>query len=170
MNFPETSIVPKAAMSPIVDGIDADAAALATPFLQTLVRLIRAQDTYGAWEKKSDAEILKDYVITKEQRRAMPIIADPDPDVLWRLEQYYAAVGLEIEKETGIVASPMITMHHEGFGRVILTAGRLVALSKRHRDVHRFGFDSLSALAADGAKEVAAGAEMIRTYSEVANA
>jgi len=153
-----------------VDTVFADASALATPFLQTLVRLIRAQDSYGAWEKKSDAEILEDYVITKEQRRALPIIGDPDPDILWRVEQFYAAIGLNIEKETGLVASPMMSMHHEGFGRVILTAGRLVALSKLHRDLHRFGFDSLSALAAEGAKQVTAGVEMIRKYSEVANA
>ena len=51
-----------------------------------------------------------------------------------------------------------------------LTAGRLVAVSKLHRDLHRFGFDSLSALAAEGAKHVTAGAEIIRKYSEVANA
>ena len=56
------------------------------------------------------------------------------------------------------MASPMMSMHHEGFGRVILTAGRLVALSKQLRDVHRFGFDSLSALAAEGEKQVAAAA------------
>jgi len=68
------------------------------------------------------------------------------------------------------VASPMMSMHHEGFGRVILTAGRLVAVWKLHRDLHRFGFDSLSALAAEGEKQVTAGAEMIRKYSEVANA
>jgi len=159
-----------AAKSVAVEATLADASALATPFLQTLVRLIRAQDSYGAWERKSDAEILKDYVITREQRRALPIIGDPDPDILWRVEQYYAAIGLCIEKETGMVASPMMSMHHEGFGRVILTAGRLVALSKLHRDVHRFGFDSLSALAAEGEKQVTAGAEMIRKYSEVANA
>jgi probable nitrogen fixation protein len=53
---------------------------------------------------------------------------------------------------------------------VVLIAGRLVALSKLHRDVHRFGFDSLSALAAEGTKQVIAAAEMIRKYSEVANA
>jgi probable nitrogen fixation protein len=64
----------------------------------------------------------------------------------------------------------MMSMHHEGFGRVVLIAGRLVALSKLHRDVHRFGFDSLSALAAEGTKQVIAAAEMIRKYSEVANA
>ena len=76
-------------------------AALATPFLQTLVRLLRAQDSFGAWDKKSDAVLLSDYVITKEQRRAIPIMGDPDPDTLWRVEQFYAAVGLAIEQETG---------------------------------------------------------------------
>ena len=153
-----------------IEPAPADATALATPFLQTLVRLIRAQDSFGAWEKKSDAGLLADYVVTKEQRRALPIIGDPDPDILWRVEQFYGAIGLNIEKETGLVASPMMSMHHEGFGRVILTAGRLVAVSKLHRDLHRFGFDSLSALAAEGAKQVAGGADMIRKYSEVAHA
>lgn len=154
----------------IVDTTINDASALATPFLQTLVRLLRAQDSYGAWEKKSDVELLQDYVVTREQRRAMPILGDPDPDILWRVEQYYGAIGLCIEQETGLVASPMMSMHHEGFGRAILTAGRLVVLSKMHRDLHRFGFDSLSALAADGTKQVSAGAEMIRKYPDVANA
>ena len=159
----------EAAISP-VDTMQADASALATPFLQTLVRLIRAQDSFGAWEKKSDPELLQDYVVTREQRREMPIIGDPDPDILWRVEQYYSAIGLCLEKETGLVASPMMSMHHEGFGRVILTAGRLVALSKVHRDLHRFGFESLTALAAEGAKQVGAAADMIRKYPEVANA
>lgn len=159
----------EAAISP-VDAMQADASALATPFLQTLVRLIRAQDSFGAWEKKSDAELLRDYVVTREQRRELPIIGDPDPDILWRVEQYYSAIGLCLEKETGLVASPMMNMHHEGFGRVILTAGRLVALSKMHRDLHRFGFDSLAMLAAEGAKQVDAAADMIRKYSEVASA
>ncbi len=58
----------------VVDATLADASALATPFLQTLVRLLRAQDSYGAWEKKSDAELLGDYVVTREQRRNLPII------------------------------------------------------------------------------------------------
>ena len=147
-----------------------DEAALATPFLRILVRLIRAQDSYGTWDKKPDAKLLADYVVTKEQRRAIPIMGDPDPDILWRVEQFYAAIGLGIEQETGLVASPMMKMHHEGFGRVVLTAGKLVVLSKHLRDMHRFGFDSLSALAAEGAKQAAAGVATIRQFPEVANA
>ncbi len=150
--------------------VDDDAVALATPFLRTLVRLIRAQDSYGAWDRKSDAAILKDYVVSREQRRAIPIMGDPDPDTLWRVEQFYAAVGLGIEQETGFVASPMMKMHHEGFGRVVLTAGKLVVLSKHLRDVHRYGYDSLATLAAEGGRQVAAGTETIRRFPEVANA
>jgi probable nitrogen fixation protein len=154
----------------VIEQLSADAEALATPFLQTLVRLIRAQDTYGAWDGKSDAQILADYIVTKEQRRAIPIMGDPDPDILWRVEQYYAAIGLAIEKDTGLVASPMMKMHHEGFGRVVLTSGKLVVLSKHLRDVHRFGFDSLTALTAEGGKQVAAGVAAIQQYPEVARA
>ncbi|TGS26305.1 DUF269 domain-containing protein, partial [bacterium M00.F.Ca.ET.180.01.1.1] len=73
-----------------------------------------------------------------------PIIGDPDPDVLWRLDKYYAAIGLAIGERCGLMASPMIQVSHEGFGRVLFTTGRLVVLSKTLRDVHRFGFGGYS--------------------------
>ncbi|MER8783305.1 DUF269 domain-containing protein [Mesorhizobium sp. M1006] len=71
-----------AAVSPAVNE---DEAALAMPFVRCLVRLIRAQDASGSLEGKSDTELLGDFIITRKQRRAIPIIGDPDPDVLWRL-------------------------------------------------------------------------------------
>lgn len=136
-------------------------------FLQELVKQWRAQDTYGAWEKKSDAELLAPYVIDKVQRREMPIIGDPDPETLWRMELFYNAVGLAIERATGVMVSPMIKMHHEGFGRVVLIAGRLVVVNKQLRDVHRFGFDSLDKLAEEGEKLVKAGVDMIGRFPDV---
>ncbi|WP_333821668.1 NifX-associated nitrogen fixation protein [Pinisolibacter sp.] len=149
--------------------LSADEAALATPYLKTLVRLVRAEDAYGTWEKRSDADLLKDFIVTKEQRRQIPIIGDPDPDVLWRVEKFYAAIGLAIEGEAGHIASPMMKMSHEGFGRVILTVGRLVVLSKSLRDVHRWGHDDLSKLAEAGTKAVGEACEMIAKFPEVAD-
>ncbi|RUW54141.1 NifX-associated nitrogen fixation protein [Mesorhizobium sp. M1A.F.Ca.ET.072.01.1.1] len=147
-----------------------DEAAIATPFVKCLVRLIRAQDSYGSWEGKSDAEILGDFIISKEQRRAIPIIGDPDPDVLWRLDMFYTAVGLAIEERSGLMASPMMEMSHEGFGRVLFTAGRLVVLSKTLRDVHRFGFETFWKLAAAGTKLAGDAIAAIEAYPEVARA
>lgn len=145
-----------------------DAAALATPFVRALVRQIRSHDTTGVWESKSDTELLEPYVITAEQRRAMPVIADPNAKQLWRLDQYWAAAGLAVEQASGIIATPMIKITHEGFGRAILIAGRLVVASRIMRDVHRFGFISLSKLAADGGKLVAGALQMIEKFPEPA--
>ncbi len=66
------------------------------------------------------------------------------------------------------MVSPMMKMHHEGFGRLVLTAGRLVVLNKHMRDVHRFGFESLEKLVTEGEKIVSAGVEMIEKFPEVA--
>ena len=144
-------------------------AAAESIFLKELVKQWRAQDARGAWDKKSDLELIAPYIITKEQRREIPIIGDPDPETLWRLELFYNAVGLAIERATGIMVSPIMKMHHEGFGRMVLTAGRLVVINKHLRDVHRFGFETLDKLAAEGEKLVAAGVEMIRKFPEVAS-
>lgn len=137
-------------------------------FVQELIKQWRAQDAHGAWEGKSNADLLAPYIITKEQRREMPIIGDPDPETLWRLELFYNAVGLAIERATGSMVSPMMKMHHEGFGRMILTAGRLIVVNKQLRDVHRFGFESLAKLAEEGERLVAQGIGMIEKYPEVA--
>ena len=138
-------------------------------FLSELVKVMRAQDTFGSWEGKSDADVLAPFVVTKEQRKLIPIIDDPDPDVLWRVELFYNACGLAIERKTSHIAAPMIKINHEGFGRAILSTGRLIVYSKYHRDVHRFGFDSLSALAEAGDKIVAEAVAMIGRFPEAAS-
>ncbi len=138
-------------------------------FLVELINQWRAQDSYGAWEGKSDEELLEAYVIDKEKRKEIPIIGDPDPETLWRLELFYNAVGLAIERQTKVMVTPMMKMSHEGFGRMVLLAGRLVAVNKQLRDVHRFGFLSLEKLAEEGDKFVSGGVEMVNKYSEVAN-
>jgi probable nitrogen fixation protein len=151
----------------------ADAATLEpvveSTFVKELVKQWRAQDTHGVWDGKDDLELIDPYILDKEKRRQIPILGDPDPETLWRVELFYNAVGLAIERATGVMVSPMMKMHHEGFGRMVLIAGRLVVVSKQLRDVHRFGFDSLAKLAEEGEKLVAAGVEMIHKYPEVAN-
>ncbi len=153
----------------VVEAVVAEAELMATPFIRELVKQIRAQDLHGAWEGKSDARLIEPYVLSAEQRREIPLIGDPDPETLWRLELFYNAVGLAVERATGVMVSPMMKMHHEGFGRLVLTAGRLIVVNKHLRDVHRFGFPSLAKLAGTGGALVADAVAMIRQFPEVAH-
>ena len=145
-----------------------EATLMATPLVRELVKVLRAQDTHGTWDGKSDRTLLDPYILTAEQRRELPIIGDPDPEILWRLELFYNAVGVAIERETGQMVTPMMKMSHEGFGRIVLLAGRLVVVNKQLRDVHRFGFASLAKLADQGGKFVTDGVKMVRDFPAVA--
>jgi probable nitrogen fixation protein len=96
------------------------------------------------------------------------MMSDPDPETLWRMELFYNAIGLAIERATGVMVSPMMKLHHEGFGRLVLTAGRLIVFNKFLRDVHRFGFDSMEKLEAEGERIVTDALEWIEKYPDVA--
>ncbi|WOJ91406.1 NifX-associated nitrogen fixation protein [Methylocapsa polymorpha] len=143
-------------------------AAMETVFVKELIKQWRAQDMHGAWDGKSDYDLIEPYIVNKAKRKEIPLVGDPDPETLWRLELFYNAIGLTIERATGCMVSPMMKMSHEGFGRMILMAGRLIVVNKMLRDVHRFGFDSLEKLAEEGDKAVAAGTDMINKFPEVA--
>lgn len=146
-----------------------DEVLLQDPFIRELIKQIRAQDTHGTWEGKSDAKLLEPYILTAEQRRALPMMGDPDPETLWRLDLFHNAIGLSIERATGCMVSPMMKMSHEGFGRAVLTAGRLIVVNRHLRDVHRFGYASLAKLAEAGNKLVNEGIAMIEKYPDVAH-
>jgi len=141
---------------------------LVSPFVQQLIKQLRAQDMNGTWDSKTDLQLLKPYIHTAEERRALPILGDPDPETLWHLELFYNAIAVAIERETGQMVSPMMKMSHEGFGRMVLLAGRLVVVNKQLRDVLRVGFASLAKLSEAGTKFLNEAVTMIRTYPEVA--
>jgi probable nitrogen fixation protein len=138
-------------------------------FVKELSKVMRAQDTHGHWDGKSDLDLLEPYIIDKAKRRELPIMGDPDPETIWRLEIFFNAVALAIEKATGVMISPMLKMSHEGFGRMVLIGGRLIVVNKQLRDVHRFGFDNIGKLGEEGEKYVKAGVEMIAKFPDVAN-
>lgn len=146
-----------------------ETALLEDPFIRELVKQLRAQDTHGTWEGKSDLTLLEPFILTAEQRRAMPMMGDPDPETLWRLDLFHNAVGLSIERATRCMVSPMMKMSHEGFGRAVLTTGRLIVVNRYLRDVHRFGYPSLAKLAEAGRKLVDEGVALIGKYPEVAH-
>ncbi|MBL3570247.1 NifX-associated nitrogen fixation protein [Rhodovulum sp. BSW8] len=157
-------------MSTEADTLPRGGALPTSEYLTQLIAVIRAEDTHGSWDGKPDAEILADFIVTKEERREIPIICDPDPDVLWRVERFYDAVALLLERRTGAQAAQMSRITHEGFGRIVLISGRLVVLSKHVRDIHRFGFETFARLAETGEQLTADAADMVARFPEAARA
>jgi probable nitrogen fixation protein len=109
-----------------------------------MVKQMRAIDTYGTYDTWSTAKILDPFVMTKERKAEIPIVGDPDEITMARVKAFYNAIASLIEQECKLMAVPLIVLSHEGFGRAIITVGKLVVVDKTLRDVHRFGFKNLS--------------------------
>lgn len=141
---------------------------LQTEFIKEMVKQMRSLDSYGRFDGWQAERILAPFVLTKEQRREIPVVGDPDDATLSRMKAFYNAIAAMIEKECGLMASPLIHVSHEGFGRALITVDKLVVMDRALRDVHRFGFDSLSKMKIEADKVLSVALEIIGKYSEVA--
>lgn len=139
-----------------------------TDFIKEMTRQMRSLDSYGINDNKSAADLLAAYVLSKEERARLPIVGDPDEETLARVKAFYNAIAVLIEKECRLMAVPLVHLSHEGFGRALITVGKLVVVNRTLRDVHRFGFDSLSKMKTEADKLLAVAIEIIGSYPEVA--
>ena len=139
-----------------------------TDFIKEMVRQLRALDSYGTYDGQPVEKLLEPLVLTKERRAQIPLIGDPDEETVARVKAFYNGISTLIEKECGRMAVPMVHLSHEGFGRVLVTVGKLVAVDKTLRDVHRFGFESLSKMKTEADKILAVALEIVGKYPDVA--
>lgn len=139
-----------------------------TPFVKQMVNQMRATDSYGTYDTWPDEKVLDPLVLTKERRREIPVIGDPDEIIISRIKAYYNAISVCLEKECELMAVPMVNLSHEGFGRAIILVGKLVAVDKTLRDVHRFGFDSLEKMDVEANKIIQRGVSLIEKYRAAA--
>lgn len=139
-----------------------------TDFVKEMARQMRALDTYGTYTGWTVEKILDPYILTKERKATIPLIGDPDDETISRVKAFYNAIAVLIEKECKLLAVPLVHLTHEGFGRSIITVGKLVAVEKTLRDVHRFGFASLSKMKDEADKLLGIALERIGQHPEVA--
>lgn len=147
-----------------------EAQATDTPALVTrqIVIQLRAMDSYGTYDTWTDDKVLAPMILTKAQRREIPVVGDPDETTVSRVKAYYNAIATIIEQQCGLMAVPMINLTHEGFGRAIISVGKLIVLDKTLRDVHRFGFDSMEKLTGEVDKLTDKAVTMIEAHRDVA--
>jgi len=141
---------------------------LATAFMQEMARQLRGMDSHGINDALSAAQLLDPFVLTKERKQEIPIIGDPDEEIVARIKAYYNAIAVLIEQQTGLMAAPLVHLTYEGFGRVIITVGRLVVLDRSLRDVHRFGFKSLARMQEEGDRAVNTAVQLTQAHAAVA--
>ncbi|MGF1645023.1 MAG: NifX-associated nitrogen fixation protein [Thiotrichales bacterium] len=137
-------------------------------YMQEMVRQMRGIDSYGTYDGWSPERVLALFVVSKGQRRQIPVIGDPDEETMARVKVFYNAIASLIEQECGLMAVPMVNLSHEGFGRAIITVGKLVVMDRTLRDVHRFGFESFSKMKDEGDKLLSVALEIIGKYPDVA--
>ena len=139
-----------------------------TDFIKEMLRQLRALDSYGIWDGQPPEAIVAPLVLTKERKAEIPLVGDPDEETLARVKAFYNAIAVLIEKECGMMAVPLVHLTHEGFGRVLISVGKLIVLDRTLRDVHRFGFESLSKAKTEADKFLAVALEIIGKYPDVA--
>ena len=81
-----------------------------------------------------------------------------------RIRAFYNGIAVLVEKECGLMAVPLVHLSSEGFGRVLITVGKLVVLDRPLRDAHRFGFESLSAMKNEADKYLAVALEIVSAW------
>jgi probable nitrogen fixation protein len=134
-------------------------------FLKELVKQVRALDTYGVWEKDSDEKLLADkYIKTKEQLKEIPIIADITQEQIKDMRLLLQALALAFEQKTAEMANVVIEMSHEGFGRGVVIADKIVIVDKYFKDAHRFGYPTIEKLIEEGDKMLE---RAVATYQEL---
>lgn len=137
-------------------------------FIKTLIVQVRALDQFGTWTGKSDADLLQEkYIRTKEDLKNIPIIADIDEMQIKDIRLIFQAVALAFEKITGVMASVVMEMSHEGFGRVVVFAGKIVLCEKFFKDAHRYSFREYSKLEEEGEKFLLSAQETYNKYKNV---
>ncbi len=140
--------------------------------LKEIVNQIRAYDTYGTWEKKSDHDILNHLFLTKPEKQASLSLmghCEVDPKALLKLHAYFKAIGVLIEKSSGLLTSVVINLDEEGNGIVLIYSGRLILVNKSIRDANKFRFKSLDEMALQAQKFIDKALELLEKYREVAN-
>lgn len=143
---------------------------MSSEFVMEMLKQLRAVDTYDTFEGWPEEKIIDPLILTKERKREIPIIGDPDEITISRLKSYYNAIASLIEKKSGLMAVPFVNLTHEGFGRALIMVGKLIVVDKTLRDVHRWGFPSLETLCGESEKQIDKALAFIEKHKEVAEA
>lgn len=138
--------------------------------LKEVVNQVRNYDFYGAWAKKSDENILEQLFLSKpEKKSSVSLIGhcEVDPKAILKIHAYFKAIGVVLEKLSGLLTSVVINIDEEGNGIILIYAGRLILLNKVIRDANRFHFKSLEDMVSKAQRIIESSLELVDRYEQV---
>ena len=136
-------------------------------FIETLTSQIRALDQFGTWAKKSDEEVLGEkYIKSKDALKNIPIIADIDEMQIQDIRLIFQSIALAFELKTNIMCSVVMEMSHEGFGRAVVLAEKIVVTNKFFKDAHRYSFRTYDDLIKEGGKMLKDAIKIYETHKK----
>ncbi|MBF0310962.1 MAG: NifX-associated nitrogen fixation protein [Magnetococcales bacterium] len=141
---------------------------LCSDFFQEVIRQMRSFDPLGNKESWSEERLLEPFVISAERARSIPIVGDPSPETVVRVQAFANAIAVLVEKECGHMAKTFLNLSHEGFGTLLIIVGKLVVVERVMRDVHRFGFPSLSRMKDEADKLLSVAVQRVGDHPQVA--
>lgn len=150
--------------------VEAGDPCLSAEIVVEMLKQLRAMDTYDTYEGWPVEKIIDPLVLTKERKREIPIVGDPDEITVSRVKAYYNSLATLIEKRTQLLAVPVINISHEGFGRAFVLVGKLIVVDKILRDVHRWGFPSLEDMVEKSDQTISKAVALIEQFRDVAEA
>ena len=138
-------------------------------FIETLVGQVRALDQFGTWVNKSNEDLLQEkYIRTKEDLKNIPIIADIDEMQIKDIRLIFQSIALAFELKTGVMCSVVMEMSHEGFGRAVVLAEKIVITNKFFKDAHRYSFRTYEDLIKEGGKMLKDAIEIYEMHQQKA--
>jgi probable nitrogen fixation protein len=141
------------------------------PFARDLAALVRAGDPYGRLDDVPTERLLRSFVVAPAAGGADGAVACAvDARTVERLRCFHQAVAAGVERAAKVMTSVVVDVNGEGFGLVVVLAGRLAVLVRPVRDAGGFGFPDPEALIAAGDRLVAQALETLDHHPEVARA
>jgi len=122
-------------------------------FTDTLVKKMRAFDTYGSWKKLDDMQVLSRYVKSREEKKKIDTSGAVDIQTVWQIRMFYEAVAMIVEENIGKMCYVALDLGYEGFGRAFVITEDFILCCDTLRNAHKFAFSSLEELAGSGEKK-----------------
>lgn len=139
-------------------------------FFKTLVQVIQLNDLIGDYRNLSAQEKIESVFVTSAEEREKIAECGLIPEKLKeQISMFFQAVAFVVEQKCGKMASSIVEVNEEGFGRGMVYCGRLIVLNKSVRGSQQYIFQNLEKLNKEGEAYIDEALDWINKYPEIAS-